>query len=65
VADLAADNNLGWPLMADSTAAVWCPLSSSAIASLLLPAVEKWKKRGKSQLSKHNDTKVKAKKVSK
>ena len=65
VADLATDSNPGWPLMADSTAAVWSLLSSSATVSLPLPAAEKWEKRGKIQLSKHNYAKVKAEKVNK
>ena len=55
VAGLVADNSPGWPMAADSTAAVWCLPSSSVIALLPRPATEKWKKREKSHLNKHNN----------
>ena len=65
VAGLAVDSNPGWPLMADSTAAVWCLLSFSATASLPFPAAEKQKKRRKKSVKQSTTTLVKAKKVNK
>jgi hypothetical protein len=38
---LAAGTNSGRPLMADSTAADWCIISSSATTSLPLPAAKR------------------------